>query len=120
MAPRVSVETVYALLLEYKSQMGEFHGQNQKSLERLDRTTERIETGVDKTNGTIIDHDRRIENLERASRSHVPLPPESRDWKVIGSGIGAVVFAIWGAVEALRLLFDFVGKIGGAVVGKGG
>ena len=105
---RVSVETVYALLQEYKSQMDKYHRENRDTLGE-------ILHGVEETNGRVNDHSVRLAQLERGQ--HVAVAPEAKDWKVIGAGVGAVVLAIWGAVEVLRIGLNVVAKVGTLLTG---
>ena len=113
MARATSVETV-AALLEQQQRHQEFRHEENK--ERL----EEILAEVRKTNGRVNELEVRMVKTEarHIAATVAAVLPEQRDWKVIGTGIGAVFFVVWGAVSVLKFLLDFVGKLGGVMVGK--
>ena len=115
MAPRAtSVETVAALLEQQSRHMEVRHEENR---ERLDEILEEVK----KTNGRVNELEVRMVKAEArhiAASVIVPVAAPERDWKLVGSGVGALFFVIWGAVSVIKVLLDFVGKVGGAVVGK--
>jgi hypothetical protein len=103
MMPRVTIAEVAATL----------HAQSQQ----LDR----IELQTTRTNGRVDMLETQMAVLkDRETRHPVAaiLPAPERDWKVIGAGIGAIFFIIYGVVEVLRVMFDVVNKVGLAVTGK--
>jgi hypothetical protein len=104
-----SVDVVAALFQAHKEQLGKEHAENRETLAN-------ILDEVRKTNGRVNDHEYRLRTIEQAAR--LISSAGERDWKRIGAGIGAVFFAIWGAVEVLKLCLDFLGKVGSTLVGK--
>ncbi len=130
MAPRAipHVETVAALLEEQRRLMEIRHAENKETLRDLREAVKELGYTADeglreakKTNGRVNNLDDRMVKMEArhiAATVATTLPVPERDWKVIGTGIGAVFFVIWGAVSVLKVLLDFVGKVGTAVVGK--
>ncbi len=136
MAPRahgtVSVETLSALLEEHRRQMEMQlieqrrqtdlrHAENRESLKELKEYADETLLEVRRTNGRVNELEVRMVKSEARHIAVTMLPSaagETRDWKVIGTGIGAVFFVIWGAVSVLKFLLDFAGKVGTAMVGK--
>ncbi len=114
MAPRATphVETVAALLEQQSRHMEVRHEENRERLEE-------ILSEVRKTNGRVNDLEVRMVKAEaRHIAATVVMPQPEREWKVIGAGVGAVFFVIWGAVSVLKLLFESFGRLGAAMVGK--
>lgn len=111
---RMTIDTLAALFAVSQQDRAEQHKANQDTLGQ-------ILVEVKATNGRVSDHEMRLRLIEmKPDRRHpvVASEEEPRDWKVLGTGIGAVVLAAWGAVEVLRLCLGFIAKVGGAVVGK--
>ncbi len=130
MAPRLipHVETVAALLEEQRRLMEIRHAENKETLRDLreaikdlgDTAHESLKEAK-KTNGRVNELEVRMVKAEArhiAASVIVPVAAPERDWKLVGSGVGALFFVIWGALSVLKVLFDFLGKVGGAMVGK--
>jgi hypothetical protein len=114
--PSASIEVVSALFAEHQRLMDERHDENRETLRK-------ILVQVTDTNGRVNNHETRLQLIETKpdrriqSQSHGSQIDASQ-WKVIGYGIGIVLFTVWGVVGALHWCFDLLAKIGSTVTGK--
>ena len=130
MPPReraTSVEVVAVLLEEHRRQVEEQrrqmdlrHAENRESLKELKEYADETLAEVRKTNGRVNELEVRLVKSEarHIAATVLPVTTEPKEWKLIGTGLGAVFFVIWGAVSALKFLLEFFGKLGGTVVGR--
>jgi uncharacterized protein YlxW (UPF0749 family) len=119
--PSASIDVVAALFAEHQKQMDQRHGENKSALDKIFSKLDDVLDEQKETNGRVTDHERRIHHIEMRPDRRVQSQRTSFDigeWKVVGSGIGIVLFTIWGVVGAIHWCFDLLAKIGSTVTGK--